>query len=455
MSTTTASTPVVSHDRAPSTGPLGRIVFGSMAFGILAAAISTLVVLPSAPEAVVTGGALIAFASGWAVLAWASTRFTSRPQRWANVPAAVLGATGVVLVATDPGDPTLTRLGLVWAPALVGLALWVGHRARRGLPDRRGLPVLGAVGVMLIAGLGGAFQAAASDPFEAAGPMPGRLVDVGGYRLHISCRGTGSPTVVLLNGLGETSPEWARVAPAVASQARVCVYDRAGQGWSEDSPRPADATSTAGDLHRLLAAAGEHGPYVLAGHSSGGVYALTYAHLHRPEVAGIVLLDSASPRQAELIPSFEGEYQVMRRALAIAPALFRLGAGRLLASAATPTLPGGAGAQASSFSDSPRGMRSMRAEQLALPTAFAQARATTTLGDLPLVVLTAKPNVDGKPGWGSAQDELASLSTNSRHTIADLDHAAYLDDPAGAALSVGAISDVLRAARDHTPVTHR
>ena len=75
--------------------------------------------------------------------------------------------------------------------------------------------------------------------------MPGRLIDVGGYRLHISCTGTGAPTVVLLNGLGETSPLWARINPAIASTTRVCTYDRAGQGWSDDSPNPADATNAA------------------------------------------------------------------------------------------------------------------------------------------------------------------------------------------------------------------
>src|SRR4051794_15978399 len=199
---------------------------------------------------------------------------------------------------------------------------------------------------MVVAGLGGLYQAATTAPEAAAGAMPGKLVDVGGYRLHLSCTGTGGPTVVLLNGAGQTSPQWARVVPAVAQTTRVCAYDRAGQGWSDDSPQPADSTHAADDLHHLLAAAGEPGPYVLAGHSSGGVHALTYAAMYPQDLAGVVLLDSASPHQADLIASFNGEYQLARRGLAVAPTLFRFGIGHITQATATPALPSTAGEQA-------------------------------------------------------------------------------------------------------------
>jgi pimeloyl-ACP methyl ester carboxylesterase len=305
---------------------------------------------------------------------------------------------------------------------------------------------------MVVAGLGGLYQATTKAPEAAAGAMPGKLVDVGGYRLHLNCAGTGSPTVVLLNGTGKTSPEWARVNPSVAQTTRVCVYDQAGQGWSEDSPHRADSTHAASDLHHLLANAGESGPYVLAGHSIGGVHALTYVAMYPHDVAGVVLLDSASPHQVDLIKSFNGEYQLMRRALAVAPTLFRFGIGHVAQAMATPALPGTAGEQASVFANSPRGMRGLRAEQTALPDAFRQAQALTTLGATPLVVLTAKDNVDHRQGWGAAQDQLAALSTNARHTVADLDHMAFLEDPAGAGLSIQAITDVVASARNHTPL---
>ena len=97
----------------------------------------------------------------------------------------------------------------------------------------------------------------------------------------------------------------------------------------------------------------------------------------------------------------------------------------------------------------------MRGEQAQLPTAFAQAQALTSLGDRPLVVLTAKANVDSKPGWATAQDQMAALSTNSRHTVADMDHVGFLHSPVGAAQSVTAIDDVVTAARTDGTVTGR
>ena len=450
MSTPTRTTiPVPATSPATSTGPVGRIIAAATTAGVIGAAALTLGVLPGASEARIVGAALVAFAAGWAMLAGLTTRLTARPQRWAYVPAAVLAAAGTVLLTVNPGEPGMTRLAWGWAPALVVLAVWVVLRTRRGGFGRSRLLLYPVALVMLLAGLGGLYQATTGAPQVAAGPVPGRLVDVGGYRLHLNCAGTGSPTVVLLNGLGETSPQWARVTPDVATTTRVCAYDRAGQGWSDDSPHPADATSAATDLHRLLAAAGEPGPYVLAGHSSGGVHALTYAHLYPADVSGVVLLDSASPHQTELVEPFNGEYQLMRRALAPVPTLFRFGLGHLIQAMAAPVVPGRAGEQVAVFANSPRGMAGMRAEQALLPQAFRQAQALTTLGATPLVVLTAKDNVDHMRGWGAAQDQLAALSTNSRHTVADLDHVAFLNDPAGSALSSAAIADVVAAVRTH------
>jgi pimeloyl-ACP methyl ester carboxylesterase len=452
MSAATRTAASVPTGTVRPTGPLGRIIAMSMATGAVGSAALTFAVLPDTSEARIVGAALGAFAAGWAMLAWLTTRMTTRPQRWAYVPATFMALAGATLVAVNPGEPAMTRLAWVWAPALVVLAAWTLRRTRHSVPGRGRLLIYPVTLAMLLAGLGGLYQATTKAPEASAGPMPGRLVDVGGYRLHLSCTGTGAPTVVLLNGLGETSPLWARVTPAITATTRVCAYDRAGQGWSDNSPNPADATSAATDLHRLLSGAGEVGPFVLAGHSSGGVHALTYTHLYPNDVAGMILLDSASPHQAELVQPFNGEYQFMRRALAVAPTLFRLGVGRMIQAMTTPALPGAAGGQVSAFANSPRGMAGMRAEQAALPQTFRQAQALTTLGTTPLTVLTAKDNVDHKPGWATAQNELATLSTNTRHTVADVDHVAFLTDPAGSALSITAITDVVTAARTHTRV---
>jgi pimeloyl-ACP methyl ester carboxylesterase len=460
MTTTARTTPTKGATSSPATrvGPMGRITFASMATGAAGATAVVFGVVPNASEARVIGAALLAFAAGWAMLAFLTTRNTIRPQRWAYVPATVMATAGIVLAALNPGEPAMSRLAWVWAPALVVLAVWVERRTRRDIPGRARLWVYPVTLAMLLAGVGGLYQATTKDPTTAAGPMPGKLVDVGGYRLHLNCTGTstaGGPTVVLLNGLGETSPLWARVQPALAATSRVCAYDRAGQGWSDDSSNPADAITAATDLHKLLTAAGEPGPFVLAGHSSGGVHALEYTHLYPKDVAGVVLLDSASPRQVELVKPFNGEYQVMRRALAVAPTVFRFGVGHVLTAMGGPSLPGDAGAQVSAFTNSPRGWANTRADQAELPVAFRQAQALTTLGDTPLVVLTAKDNVDAKPGWSAAQDAMAALSSNSRHTVEDLSHVGLLTDPTGAAQTVTAITDVATANRTHSALPTR
>ena len=125
--------------------------------------------------------------------------------------------------------------------------------------------------------------------------MTGQLIDVGGHRLHLNCTGSGSPTVVLQPGGGDFSSVMAWIAPAVAADTRVCVYDRAGRGWSEPADSPQDATQIATDLHTLLQRGNVPGPYVLAGHSFGGLYVLTHADRYPDDVAGMVLIDSTNP----------------------------------------------------------------------------------------------------------------------------------------------------------------
>ena len=152
--------------------------------------------------------------------------------------------------------------------------------------------------------------------------------------MHLNCAGTGSPTVVLENGLGETSPIWDRITSAAGRTTRVCAYDRAGQGWSGDAPTPQDGLQIAADLHTLLDRAHESGPYVLVGHSTGGAYALTYAARYPAEVAGMVLLDSASPYQFTALPDYAGSYAASRRLTALLPSLARLGLARVVPSSA-------------------------------------------------------------------------------------------------------------------------
>src|SRR6185295_17002134 len=107
--------------------------------------------------------------------------------------------------------------------------------------------------------------------------MPGQRVDVGGRRLYLHTLGHEGPTVVLISGFGDLSSEWGWVARDIAGDCRVCTFDLAGRGWSDDAPRPQDGAAIATDLHSLLEATHTPGPYILVGHSLGGLYALIFA----------------------------------------------------------------------------------------------------------------------------------------------------------------------------------
>jgi len=131
-----------------------------------------------------------------------------------------------------------------------------------------------------------------------AGPPPrGRLVGVGAHRLHIDCRGQGSPTAVIETGLGDFSFDWMLVQDRVARSRRVCTYDRAGYAWSEPGPKPRTFDQLNLELHALLQAAGEHGPFILVGHSYGGGVVRNYALGYPAEVAGLVLAEAVGDTQ--------------------------------------------------------------------------------------------------------------------------------------------------------------
>lgn len=167
--------------------------------------------------------------------------------------------------------------------------------SRPPIRDRLAL-LAGAVGCALA--LGGC-ESVIAPAAQARHPAPGKLVEVEPHRrIQIDCRGEGSPTVVFQAGgdvLGSLA--WSPVLDRVAADTRACAYSRAGLMWSDPDPRPFEPQQVAQDLHGALAAAGEHGPYVLVGHSRGGLYNLIYAGLYPEEVAGFVFVDSSHPDQ--------------------------------------------------------------------------------------------------------------------------------------------------------------
>ncbi|SDR89138.1 alpha/beta hydrolase fold [Friedmanniella luteola] len=434
--------------------PAGRTIVASAVAGAVAALVLALVVFDGGTEATITGALLLGFGFGWALMAVLTVCRTRQPQRWAVVPAVALGFTGAALVVLEPGDQTLTASTWVWPPLMVALAGWMVVQVRRSVTGRARWVLAAAIAVLVLASIGAVYGNVARTADRAAFPAPGQLHDVDGHRLHLDCRGEGSPTVVLSNGLGGSSAGWARIMGPVAATARVCAYDRAGQGWSDDVASPRDGVQSAEDLHTLLAVAGEHGPYVLVGHSTGGTVAMTYAARYPDQVVGLVLLDSASPEQFTRLPAYPGQYQLlMRRGLALLPTLSRLGLVHLVPG--TSHLPAADAARVDALSAAPRAYRSQRDEISVLPEVFAQAQALSTLGDRPLAVLTASASSTGTDGWVGAQDQLAALSTRSVHRTVDSTHEGLLEDVAPAAESVRAITDVVTSARTGTPLPSR
>jgi pimeloyl-ACP methyl ester carboxylesterase len=126
-------------------------------------------------------------------------------------------------------------------------------------------------------------------PIPAA---PGKLFEVAGHRMHLHCTGSGSPTVVVEAGVGDISTDWVFVQNAVSKFTRICTYDRAGYAWSEPGPLPATYPQMNLELHELLAASKERGPFVLVGHSFGGPLVRSYTKLYPDEVAGLLLVDT-------------------------------------------------------------------------------------------------------------------------------------------------------------------
>jgi pimeloyl-ACP methyl ester carboxylesterase len=433
-------------------GHIGLVVLGSIVAGLVLGLVLVLGVLGGASEPLITGAALISFACGMLTLFALSGRRTDQPQQWALAPAVGLGIVGVALVLLTPSHHVLGLLGWVWPPLLAILIVWSVRGARRSLHSWSRRAVLyPAFAVLSLVALGGAFETVA-EATTSNSPPTGRTYLVDGHRLFLNCVGSGSPTVVLFNGLGERTPSWAWVQSAVARQTRVCAFDRAGQGWSGNAAARQDGHQLAADLHGLLSAARVPGPYVLAGHSVGGTYALAYAMDYPKETAGVALIDSASPHQFDL-PTYPGFYSMWRRVGALLPSLGRVGLPRLTSGIGSGGLPPDARREARAFSSSPRELRADHDEFTELPTVFDQTKALTTLAGKPLFVLTA--DLGQQSGWFGLQNKLATLSTNSVHqTTHGATHAALLEEQSISVATSRAITDVVQAARSDTPIAH-
>jgi len=298
----------------------------------------------------------------------------------------------------------------------------------------------------------------------AAYPAPGRMVDIGGRRMQIECRGAGGPTVILESGLDYFgSLAWAKVLEPVSKFTRACAYSRAGIVWSDDKPGPHDGLGVAHDLHATLAAAHEQGPFVMVGLSLGGPYSSLYTGLYGDQVAGLVYVDASHPDQLKRFEAASGKASGDGVKGAIQ------GAGKWVSWTGLPRLVAvlsrnSRGETVSALPPEvrkiglayfPTSLGPMVSEREAMPTTLAEAGPYRKLGDRPVVVLThGKPLADMPKAkseafeatWLDLQKDMATWSSRGvQRTIGGAGHYIANDDPDAVIAAIREVVDDVRA----------
>ena len=290
--------------------------------------------------------------------------------------------------------------------------------------------------IILTALTGAAYQWLATRKDLAATPPPGQFVDIGGYRLHLWCTGTGAPAVILDTGLGGSSAGWGFVQPDVARFTRVCSYDRAGMGYSEPGPSPRTARRIATELAELLARSGIAGPVVLVGASIAGFNVRVFASDHPERAAGLVLVDASHEDQAHEVPP-------MAHAV---PLLSTIGVFRLLGVSfgqRVETLPPSVRRFAEATRFRAAGYKAAADEIIHVRESASEVRSSRRKLTIPVLVVTGALGAD--ENWRQLQRDQASLSERGCLMIADRSgHVVPVDQPE---IVVDAIRTVVETAR--------
>lgn len=269
--------------------------------------------------------------------------------------------------------------------------------------------------------------------FRLFGPKPqppGELVDVDGVKLHINSTGekNNQPTVVIEAGQGVPSEHFHWLSEGLKDSLRVVRYDRAGIGYSELTDAPRDPKTVAKELHKLLEKAGEAPPYIMVGHSFGGLFIRVFADLYPDEVDALVFVDSSHPDQRERLKmSAPKDVSGILNAAAVAAdmglvALLDRINGHMLH---VKDFPDEVNDRFYDYTINGRYIRGVKDEVQWDSTAYAQARATKDFGSLPIRVFTANKKYSGaaaSDGWLELQAELAELSSNGQHILVDGHH---------------------------------
>ncbi len=320
---------------------------------------------------------------------------------------------------------------------------------------RGGAALIGFVFMLGMCGV--VYQVVATESDLSAYPPPGQIVDVGDYNMHLYCVGEGSPTVILEAGGSLTSSSWAWVQPEIAQVTRVCAYDRAGYGWSDLSLVGYGSVLNSTELHILLDLAGIEGPYILAGHSLGGLYARVYAQQYPDEVVGLVQIDATHPDawQRRGLREGAGMDRVFLEAGPIAATFSVL---RFIEFVPIDTdLPERQQAEMRAYFATTRFANAALILDNTFPEILAPAREITSFGDLPLVVLTTgEVDAAATPDdqiLRELQQELVNLSTNSVYRVVEgATPNSLVHNREHAQAAIDAILQVIEAVRTGQPL---
>ncbi|HIJ88516.1 MAG TPA: alpha/beta hydrolase [Desulfuromonadales bacterium] len=311
-------------------------------------------------------------------------------------------------------------------------------------PGLRGKLRLLAALIPTATGIGSLFQAIATLDDQCSYRPPGRVIDCNGCQMHLQTAGTGGPTVVLEAGLGGMSAAWGWIQPETAHFCRVVSYDRGGLGWSGPDSAPKSAILAAQRLHTILVCADIPPPYVLVGHSMGGLFIRVFADLYPHEVAGMVLLDAVHPDQHLRSTAISTHMRTGFCFLETIPLLTLLGYVRVagIFNVWAEGLPEQQAAEARSFLSTYQHLKTTRDESRAWETICGEVRGSRKQFNFPVAVVTAA--MGALPGHPELQRELAFLSDDSAHfAVSGADHVTLVTRKEYALCAVAAIRYVV------------